>query len=347
MEGGNVIVAQQDSCHTIICHSQINHHTASFDSLMVWNVTQNTMRMLYYPDTLISDCTTGIYPYSWNNSKFQLIMKGPNPFNGSTLIEVESSVNAHGRMSIVDMMGNIYTAKEVEIHAGVSQYSINIQKGGIYFILVECENQRATQKLIALSGGSGARNCSIDCAGVQAKWKNDLTLRSAMPLSEGDIVRCYAYYTVDAHPVRIMRTVQIDNGSDYHLIFDCFQNIGCDDFSLANCEVQIFDDYPSDPPTYPPHLCYNVFFSDSTFISTPADFYMESDAFSYSGEYNYRIEPVTEYDYKLYICPIDQDISETTHYLWLTLGDCDGFSLIQESMQDVLLMVNVIVIRRW
>lgn len=74
---------------------------------------------------------------------------------------------------------------------------------------------------------------------------------------------------------------------------------------------------------------------------------MESDAFSYSGEYNYRIEPVTEYDYKLYICPIDQDISETTHYLWLALGDCDGFSLIQESMQDVLLMVNVIVIRRW
>ena len=38
--GGQLAVAQQDTCHTLIFHSRINHHQGGFDSLGVYNSTQ-------------------------------------------------------------------------------------------------------------------------------------------------------------------------------------------------------------------------------------------------------------------------------------------------------------------
>ena len=165
-------------------------------------------------------------------------------------------------------------------------------------------------------------------------------------ISNGDNIRCYSFYTVSSNPIRIMKNFQVDRYGDYHILFDSFQNVGCDNFSLSNCEARIFDRSTRVSSTYPPNTYYHVQFSDSTFVSIPTEFSSESEAFSYSGEYKYRIEPVSEYEYKFYVCQMNENLAEATNFLTISLGDCDGFTIIRETIQTILLMDNVIIDRR-
>lgn len=348
--GGKLAVAQQDTCHTLIFHSRINHHQGGFDSLGVYNSTQQVFEGLYYPDTITGDCITGIPSYS--NSDFQIKMKGANPFSTSALVEIVSPKNTKGKVRVVDMLGRVCCEKEVSIAPGTSQYRITVSKGGTYFFIGEFEGKRITQKLIALDDGNCSGIFSIENLGVQISEMKDIVLHSALPISEGDVIYCSAFYTVDSQPHMIRTIINVNGPGDYHILFDEVQRTGCENFSLVNCEVQISQDVGNSmyywPDDYPPHIFYNVTFYDSTFISTPTEFSELSDAFFYSGEFKYRIEQTSDYYYHLFICPMSQNINEVTNSnLWISLGDCDGFGIIWENMQDTLWMDNAVVTRRF
>lgn len=45
---------------------------------------------------------------------------------------------------------------------------------------------------------------------------------------------------------------------------------------------------------------------------------------------------------------MSQNINEVTNSeLWISLGDCDGFGIIRENMQETLWMDNAVVTRRF
>lgn len=347
--GGQYAVAQQDTCHTLIFHSRINHQQGAFDSLGVYNSTQQVFEGLYYPDTITGDCITGIHSNS--NSDFQIKMKGANPFSTCALVEIVSPQNTRGKLCIVDMLGRVCCEKEVAIALGTSQYRVTVSKGGTYFFIGEFEGKRFTQKLIALDDGNCSGRFSIDNIGVQIGEMKDIVLHPSLPISEGDVIYCSAFYTIDSHPRRIQQIININGPGDYHILFDEAQRTGCEKFSLVNCEVQIsqYVGTPTyyDPNFYPPHILYNVTFYDSTFISTPTEFSELSDAFFYSGEFKYRIEQTSDYYYHFFICSMSQNINEVTNSeLWISLGDCDGFGIIRENMQETLWMDNAVVTKR-
>lgn len=345
-------IAQQDSCYRFTFHPRINHHPAAFDSIFVYNQTRAVGTTLYYPDTVYSNCATGISHYPIPAPFFQMKVKGSNPFSTCSFIEISSAQSTKLRMLIVDILGNICMEKNMAIAKGVSQYKVSIPQGGAYFLIAECGGQRLSQKLVALdNGGSSTRGFNVEIIEKkEGELRNDL-LDSSLPISDGDRVVCYIMYTVDNHVVRQWKNISsFDHTQDYHLLFDDYRRIGCEDFSLTNCEVQVFDDcatthsyYFTD---YPPHIFYNITFYDSTFVSIPTEFAEESETFHYYGEYKYRIEQSSEYQYLLYICPMDQNINEATHYRLISLGDCDGFNFIDDYM-DEFLEDFVIITRRF
>lgn len=345
--GWNYAVCQEDSCHTLLIHSQVNHHAAPFDSLLFQNLTQNISQWFYYPDTVLSNCVLGIHSYPTTQPVIQVDVIGANPFSTHVFVGVFSSKNTKGKMRIVDMMGHVCREMDIVICEGTSQYKISIAKGGTYLLLVESEGCRAVQKLISLKATGSSESFDIEFIGTSEKEMTKETRDIAASISNGDHIRCYAFYTVSSNPIRIMKNIQINRYGDYHIVFDSFQNIGCDNFSLSNCELRIIDKNTNDYSTYPPHTYYHVLFSDSTFVSTPTEFSSESEAFSFTGEYKYRIEPFSEYEYKFYVCQINENLAEATNFLTVSLGDCDGFTIIRETAQTILLMDNVIIDRRF
>ena len=345
--GGFSAKAQVDSCHTILFHSLINHHMAPFDSLLFENLTAHTAQWLYYPDTSMSDCSLGIHSYPNISSAIQMSLNSANPFYAYTFIRVFSPKMTRGKMSIVDMMGHLCYEQGMMIDEGESLYKITITKRGAYLFMLESEDGRAVQKLISINETGGLKNFDIEFIGTSEKGISKGTMDISSTISNGDHIRCFAFYTVSSNPIRIMKNIQINHYGDYHIVFDSFQNIGCDHFSLSNCELRIIDRNTSDYSIYPPHTYYHVLFSDSTFVSTPTEFSYESEAFSYSGEYKYRIEPVSEYGYRFYVCQMNEILAEATDFLTISLGDCDGFAIMRETAQTILLMDNVIIDRRF
>jgi hypothetical protein len=335
-------IAQQDSCYRFTFHPRINHHPATFDSISVYNQTQAVGTKLYYPDTVYSNCATGISHYSTPAPFFQMKVKGANPFSTCSFIEISSAQSTKLRMLIVDMLGNICMEKNMTIAKGVFQYKVSISQGGAYILIAECGGQRFSQKLVVLdNSGNGTRVCNVELIDIQEEELKSVSLESSLPISDGDKVVCSIRYTIENQVVWNYKVISsFDHTVDYHLIIDKAQRIGCENFSLTNCEVQVFDDNAKNThyylTDYPPHIFYNITFYDSTFVSIPTEFAEESETFYYSGEYKYRIEQSSEYQYLLYICPMDQNINEATHYRIIALGDCDGFSIIDDFMDEFL-----------
>lgn len=344
--GSENVFAQQDSCYTFFIHPRINHHPVAFDSINVYSQTHHVGISLYYPDSVYNNCTTGIQSFSGDFPVFQLDTKGANPFSSSTIIEITSSQNIKGKMRIVDMLGHICMEKDWMIAKGASQYRVSIPQSGMYICMVEGGGQRLSQKLVALEGnGKGTGDFNVELLGMQEGNLKDAILRSTVPISEGDRVNFVVAHTINSQVVMSHKYISsIGSPGDYHILIDMLYRIDCENFSLANCEVQVVDDASSESSfyttlfgTYPPRVYCNVTFYDSTFVAVPTEFsgYSETPFGRCSGEYKYRLEQVSEYYYQLFYCTMTQNINETSCYTPIIVYDCDGFDFVEYYMDAV------------
>ena len=340
--GSGNVFAQQDSCYTFFIHPRINHHPAAFDSIGICSVTHQMCVLLCHPDSVYNNCTTGIQSFSNTASVFQMAVKGANPFSSSTIIEITSSQNMKGKMRILDLLGHICWEKDWMIAKGTSQYRVSIPKSGIYVCMVAGEGQRLSQKLVALDdNGKGTGDFNVELLGLHEGNLKDVVLQSIIPISEGDRLNFHAFHTIDSQVVMTNKYISsIGSPGEYHVLINKFLLIGCENFSLANCEVQVFD-YESESQYYhaeefPPRIYCNVTFYDSTFFAVPTGVSGYQTSFGQlSGEYKYRLEQVSEHDYQLFYCPVSQNINENSCYLYLQVGDCDGFRFSEFHMTAV------------
>lgn len=121
------------------------------DSVQIQNLTREWSETLIYPDTeLIMTITEGIEDYFMGRP----LKVCPNPFNGTVLVSVESSVKSQAQIMITDICGRICAEYRGELEEGSNNFAITLSVPQIYIMTVQTSYGRRGVRLVNTGYGS-------------------------------------------------------------------------------------------------------------------------------------------------------------------------------------------------
>lgn len=106
-----------------------------------------TMTYISNPTFPCYSTVTGVKEKMSNSFEYVL---APNPAKGEFYLLVNSNINETFNMNIVDVTGRVVYERKVDVTNGFNNYTINDFKlsTGIYFVNLNCKNEKITRKLI-------------------------------------------------------------------------------------------------------------------------------------------------------------------------------------------------------
>lgn len=143
-------------------NSQDNEYV-QLSRIEITNNTRGWTDILTYPDTIaILVTSTGIEESAMNNH-FGLSQNNPNPFNGTTNVNLTLTEPGIVTMEITDVNGRIVeTWHATSLQCGTHQFLINVASSGIYFLATRQNGKTSSVKMV--KNGDGTEN-SIEYIG--------------------------------------------------------------------------------------------------------------------------------------------------------------------------------------
>ena len=317
---GNGAMAQSDSCAVNVIHTYMNGRPIQWDSVSV--IVQNAPYqyhtfMLYWPDTILANCPTGVNEYA-SDKGVELSQVFPNPCVGAAQIRLSTRNLGMVSVQVMDMQGRICCQKKFNLPTGEHMLSLTLPQSGLFFVQAET--------------GHGSEACKVLCTeGAGSDFDIRLTSSSFQPMKnagkagkggEGQfnmtdrlVITAYITYNDSVWNKRAVVNTYFD---DYIYINDSLYPNGsvnihfietetCNDFSLSGhtYDVLVAVDYCQPFVDYP--LGNTVTFYDSTFYAVPGPHFQQlSYSFYFGGWFKYRYLP--DQIRNLYICSMDEDL---------------------------------------
>ena len=152
--------------------------------VVVSNLTRGWQETLFWPDTvLVMTDGTGIDDFVTDG--FHLSQNNPNPFNGTTYVNL--SVTEPGDVSLVitDITGRIVGANNYSpLQPGIHEIRITLSSAGIYFLTARQNGQTASVKMV--NSGNGNDNAITFTDNVGANNYSPLPQSKTEPKANTD-----------------------------------------------------------------------------------------------------------------------------------------------------------------
>ena len=212
-------------------------------SVVVQNLTRGWTETLFWPDTVLTLMEgTGIQDLSGTNG-ITLYQNTPNPFRGSTLVNLNVTEPGDMVLAITDITGRVVeTFQKTVLHPGNHQMRVSLPAAGIYFLTVRQNGQASSIKMISNGGGSDSGIEYIGTSDCQSPSSTQL-LKSApkgvihRPFASGDQMT-YDGYAFNANNQLIYSsTVQQMLGSSSQAIT----------LEFSETDVMVFQPCPGNP----------------------------------------------------------------------------------------------------
>lgn len=122
----------------------------------ITDLTQGWTETLYYPDTVaILTVGTGIAENA-ANGVFGLSQNNPNPFNGTTDVNLTVADPGEVAMEITDANGRLIVAQNTAIaNPGTHRFRVNVAATGIYFLTARQNGKTSSVKMVNNGNGTG------------------------------------------------------------------------------------------------------------------------------------------------------------------------------------------------
>lgn len=180
---------------TITFGGDLNGSPIALDSILVQNLDTGGDTLLFYPDTvLVLDFSTGIRDII---DAVDAIRSSPNPFQGSTEIDV---VSIGGEMQLVvhDATGRELASQRVDAAPGWCRFRYTSGLPGVHMVSVLQNGHRHTHRVVA-TDGTGSANSTLTYLGATSQRevgpvKADRSLFTWQP---GDQLRYIGYASND------------------------------------------------------------------------------------------------------------------------------------------------------
>ncbi|MCQ2262740.1 MAG: T9SS type A sorting domain-containing protein [Bacteroidales bacterium] len=312
----------QDSCATAVIRTYMNGVPIPWDSVEVRNKTRHTTFWLYYPDTILSNCTNAIPGYETGFGP-DFLENFPNPCQGNTTIRFGNAQSGDAVFSVYDLQGRLCLRQSLALPAGTHELRLSFPHSGVYFLHSSVGGSTLSRKIVCTEGAG--RECEIRLLTSTAHGTEKDARGGEGLFSATDDLSLWAYITDDGQVKKSDWATTVNHehldGTIYPLYTNGVINIGyaktdstAQDFSLANKTYRIiYENAATLPYTEFPHT-YTITFADSTFVSMPeSEAGYGSGCWYFEGTYKYRYYPQFE---ALVIRRLDEDLpSEDATYI--------------------------------
>ena len=178
-----------------------NNQYVRLYSVVVQNLTRGWTETLFWPDTVLTLTEgTGIENAETMYTSFlRLSQNVPNPFNGTTFVNLDVSEPGDVALTITDITGRVVgTNSYSSMQPGNHQMRVTLSSTGLYFLTVRQNGQVSSIKMISNGGGSG-RGGSIEYVGMSEHQMSSVQQKSApkgviqRPFAIGDQMKYEGY----------------------------------------------------------------------------------------------------------------------------------------------------------
>lgn len=235
MMGWVVTFAQNNVTLTFSCQTNDGGYVQP-ESIIIENLTRNWVDTIYYPDTVcVLDVSMGVSNISKDNGVLVL----PNPFDGTTQVNVQSSNSEKVKIRLTDMRGRVCAEYDGVLQEGVNIFNIALTTPQTYVLSVQTASGIRSLKMENV-GCAGSNR--ISCGGITGNSMPLPQLKNSLSntFQLGDELGFTAYVrfgdTLLAHQL-VTRIVNADE----HIVIT-FPVIA-DDSNLTFCQVSSFKPY--------------------------------------------------------------------------------------------------------
>lgn len=327
-----VAFGQADSCFTLLIRPSYAGMPIPFDRIDVENITKGTSFTM--EDTILTNCPVGISDYG-RRGDFTVSDCYPNPFAGSTKVQISLPVHGKLYVELCDFAGKIVTARSFNLKKGSHLMRVQACAPGLYILRMMFGGQCRQIKMIS-SGIHSGKNL-VEITSFISEEKKDFSTKTGQDVSIGDRLSIRIHYTSNDHPHPCI----IDSIRGGLLVAE-IQNpvlgdeLAWDGYTLANKRVDLVanryfalsHDYSDTLVVYK-----HIYFYDSTLYVSPGNlaceglmslfglpYYYQQDnerCWPFMGWYKYETVSAAE------LYPDDPSLSPDNYYLLLYTMDGD------------------------
>ena len=151
------VFAQAQSVTLTFTGRDASNHFVPLNRVVIGNVTQSWQETIYYPDTILVMGGTGVEDMgTMCTSSLRLSQNNPNPFDGTTFVNLEVAEPGDVAIEITDITGRTVGANNYSsLQPGIHEIRITLSSAGIYFLTARQNGRTASVKMVNRGNGGG------------------------------------------------------------------------------------------------------------------------------------------------------------------------------------------------
>ncbi|MDD6582684.1 MAG: FISUMP domain-containing protein [Bacteroidales bacterium] len=197
-------------------------HYVQLNRVSITNLTKGWQETIYWPDTTLTmQNGTGI-DESVANGGFALSQNNPNPFSGTTDVNLTVADAGAVTLKIVDGNGKIVETRHgTSLQPGTHQFRVSLSAAGTYVMTARQNGKTSSVKMVCNGGGS---TNAIEYLGMVQTITFVLKSTTTNPFNFGDMMEYVGYATINGTEVESQRITQAQGTSQtFVLQFDATQ----------------------------------------------------------------------------------------------------------------------------
>lgn len=213
---------------TFTAKDAANQHV-QLHRVSITNLTKVWQETIYWPDTTLTmQNGTGIADVeTLGRVSLQMSQNNPNPFTGTTEVNLMATNEGSVALDIADINGRIVVANDYALQPGPHQFRITLATAGTYVMTARQSGQTSSIKMVC-NGGTDAN--MIEYAGSVAmqdfvslqspKSQNASKYTTDNPFTFGDQMEYVGYATINCNEAESQRITQVQEASQtFTLLF--------------------------------------------------------------------------------------------------------------------------------
>lgn len=230
--GVTTAFAQSSVTLTFLCQTTDGGYLQP-DSIIIENLTRNWSETIYYPDTVYTLNVGTSVPNYPNDNGMQVM---PNPFDGTTRVNIQSQRTENVKMKLTDMLGRVCAEYNGVLQEDGNLFNITLATPQTYVLSVQTSSGIRSLKMENV-GHAGTNRIAYEGATVDKMPVVQLKSNSSHAFELGDEMRFTLYAYLNDTLVAHQTVTQIQN-TDGNVIAT-FPMI-TDTLNMSFCQVSSF-----------------------------------------------------------------------------------------------------------
>ncbi len=200
-------------------------HYVQLNRVSITNLTKGWQETIYWPDTTLTMQNGPGIDESVANGGFVLSQNNPNPFSGTTDVNLTVADAGAVTLEIVDGNGKIVETRHgTSLQPGTNQFRVSLSTAGTYVMAARQNGKTSSIKMVCNGAGNGNQ---IEYAGIVKTThalSPQLKSTTTKPFNFGDMMEYVGYATINGVEVESQRITQAQGASEtIVLTFDVAQ----------------------------------------------------------------------------------------------------------------------------